>query len=87
MKPVSKWVTGTREVSCHARLATARDTKDKAGVGLILHRLVAHQQVAELSAVRPVLKEEVLREFPLPGLIASTYSSEMTLMMSSGPSR
>ena len=71
MKPVNKWVTDTREVSCHARLVTAGDTEDEdeAAVRRTLHWLVAHQQVAELSAARPVLEEEVLREeFPLAGL-------------------
>ena len=69
MKPVNKWVTDTREVSCHARLATAGDTKDKAAVRRTLHWLVAHQQVAELSAARRIPEEEVLREeFPLAGL-------------------
>lgn len=70
MKPVNKWVTDTREVSCHARLAATRDTEneDEAAVRRTLHWLVAHQQVAELSAARPVLEEEVLRESPLAGL-------------------
>ena len=71
MKPVSKWVAVTREVSCHARLAAAGDTEneDEAAVRRTPHRLVAHQQVAELSAARRVPEEEVLREeFPLAGL-------------------